>query len=211
MDAAMAYETIDFKLADGIARLTLNRPERLNSFTVQMHEEVADALANLAGARTLILSGAGRGFCAGQDLSDRAVAPGEAVDLGESVEKRYNPLIRTLTSLPMPVIARVNGVAAGAGANIALLFALGLIVKSRRLSEHSIMREEFWRALPPRERPRGEPGRRMARSMLEVTWLRFAKGAAAVAIVLCGLAYASHGTNAAAWAQALRMPAHYAE
>jgi hypothetical protein len=98
-----------------------------------------------------------------------------------------------------------------AGANIALLFALGLIVKSRRLSEHSIMREEFWRALPPRERPRGEPGRRMARSMLEVTWLRFAKGAAAIAIVLCGLASASHGTNAAAWAQALRMPAHHAE
>jgi 2-(1,2-epoxy-1,2-dihydrophenyl)acetyl-CoA isomerase len=115
-----AYETILFSLESGIARLTLNRPERLNSFTVQMHEEVAHALGRLDGARTLVLTGAGRGFCAGQDLNDRAVAPGEAVDLGESVEKRYNPLIRTLTSLPMPVIARVNGVAAGAGANIAL-------------------------------------------------------------------------------------------
>jgi 2-(1,2-epoxy-1,2-dihydrophenyl)acetyl-CoA isomerase len=116
----MAYETIEFKQEGAIARLTLNRPDRLNSFTVQMHEEVADALGRLDGARVLVLTGAGRGFCAGQDLADRAVAPGEAVDLGESVEQRYNPLIRTLTSLPFPVIARVNGVAAGAGANIAL-------------------------------------------------------------------------------------------
>lgn len=114
------YETIELRLEGGIARLTLNRPDRLNSFTVQMHEEVADALGRLDGARVLVLTGAGRGFCAGQDLADRAVAPGAAVDLGESVEKRYNPLVRTLTSLPLPVIARVNGVAAGAGANIAL-------------------------------------------------------------------------------------------
>ena len=117
----MTYRTIDFKAEGGIARLTLNRPDRLNSFTVEMHEEVADALSSLGDARVLVLTGAGRGFCAGQDLNDRAVAPGgAAVDLGESVEKRYNPLIRTLTSLPLPVIARVNGVAAGAGANIAL-------------------------------------------------------------------------------------------
>jgi 2-(1,2-epoxy-1,2-dihydrophenyl)acetyl-CoA isomerase len=116
----MAYETIEFKQDGAIARLTLNRPDRLNSFTAQMHEEVANALGRLEGARVLVLTGAGRGFCAGQDLADRAVAPGEAVDLGESVEQRYNPLIRTLASLPFPVIARVNGVAAGAGANIAL-------------------------------------------------------------------------------------------
>jgi len=125
----MAYETIDFKVEAGIARLTLNRPDRLNSFTVRMHEEVADALGRLADARVLVLTGAGRGFCAGQDLGDRAVAPGEAVDLGESVEKRYNPLIRTLTGLPMPVIARVNGVAAGAGANIAL--ACDIVIAAR--------------------------------------------------------------------------------
>jgi 2-(1,2-epoxy-1,2-dihydrophenyl)acetyl-CoA isomerase len=125
----MAYETIAFKLEGGIARLTLNRPDRLNSFTVQMHEEVADALASLGDARTLILTGAGRGFCAGQDLNDRAVASGEAVDLGESVEQRYNPLIRKLVSLPMPVIARVNGVAAGAGANIAL--ACDVVIAAR--------------------------------------------------------------------------------
>jgi 2-(1,2-epoxy-1,2-dihydrophenyl)acetyl-CoA isomerase len=128
----MAYETIEFKLESGIARLTLNRPDRLNSFTVQMHEEVAEALGRLEGARVLVLTGAGRGFCAGQDLNDRAVAPGTSVDLGESVEKRYNPLIRTLTSLPFPVIARVNGVAAGAGANIALACDIVIAAKSAK-------------------------------------------------------------------------------
>ena len=128
----MTYQTIDFKVEGGVARLTLNRPDRLNSFTVQMHEEVADALDNLGDARALVLTGAGRGFCAGQDLNDRAVAPGEAVDLGESVEKRYNPLIRRLTALPMPVIARVNGVAAGAGANIALACDIVIAAKSAK-------------------------------------------------------------------------------
>jgi 2-(1,2-epoxy-1,2-dihydrophenyl)acetyl-CoA isomerase len=128
----MAYETIEFKLEAGIARLTLKRPDRLNSFTVQMHEEVADALSDLGDARVLVLTGAGRGFCAGQDLNDRAVAPGQAVDLGESVEKRYNPLVRRLTSLPMPVIARVNGVAAGAGANIALACDIVIAAKSAK-------------------------------------------------------------------------------
>ncbi|HYD39090.1 MAG TPA: 2-(1,2-epoxy-1,2-dihydrophenyl)acetyl-CoA isomerase PaaG [Allosphingosinicella sp.] len=125
----MPYRTIEFAVEAGIARLTLNRPDRLNSFTVEMHEEVADALARLDGARVLVLTGAGRGFCAGQDLNDRAVAPGESVDLGESVEQRYNPLVRRLTSLPFPVIARVNGVAAGAGANIAL--ACDIVVAAR--------------------------------------------------------------------------------
>jgi 2-(1,2-epoxy-1,2-dihydrophenyl)acetyl-CoA isomerase len=128
----MAYETIDFKLEGGVARLTLNRPDRLNSFTVQMHEEVADALGRLEGARVLVLTGAGRGFCAGQDLNDRAVAPGEAVDLGHSVESYYNPLIRRLTGLPFPVIARVNGVAAGAGANIALACDIVIAGKSAK-------------------------------------------------------------------------------
>jgi 2-(1,2-epoxy-1,2-dihydrophenyl)acetyl-CoA isomerase len=128
----MAYETIDFKVENGIARLTLDRPERLNSFTIQMHEEVAEALEQLGDARVLVLTGAGRGFCAGQDLNDRAVAPGASVDLGESVEKRYNPLIRRLTGLPMPVIARVNGVAAGAGANIALACDIVIAAKSAK-------------------------------------------------------------------------------
>jgi len=128
----MDYETILLDIAEGAARLTLNRPERLNSFTVQMHDEVSRALEAVAksGARVLVLTGAGRGFCAGQDLSDRAVAPGgEGVDLGESLEKRYNPLIRRLTTLEMPVICAVNGVAAGAGANIAL--ACDIVIAAR--------------------------------------------------------------------------------
>jgi len=95
----MAYETIDFKADDGIARITLNRPDRLNSFTAHMHEELRDALAGLGDARVVVLTGAGRGFCAGQDLNDRAVAPGEAVDLGTTVEKSWNPLVRALAAL----------------------------------------------------------------------------------------------------------------
>jgi 2-(1,2-epoxy-1,2-dihydrophenyl)acetyl-CoA isomerase len=128
----MAYETILFSLDADIARLTLNRPDRLNSFTAKMHEEVADALSSLEGARVLVITGAGRGFCAGQDLNDRAVAPGEAVDLGRSVESYYNPLIRRITTLPFPVIAQVNGVAAGAGANIALACDIVVAAKSAK-------------------------------------------------------------------------------
>jgi 2-(1,2-epoxy-1,2-dihydrophenyl)acetyl-CoA isomerase len=128
----MAYETIDFKADGAVARITLNRPDRLNSFTAQMHEEVRDALANLSDARVIVLTGAGRGFCAGQDLNDRAVAPGEAVNLGETVTQCWNPLVRTLTTLPQPVIARVNGIAAGAGANIALACDIVVAAKSAK-------------------------------------------------------------------------------
>ena len=128
----MAYETIDFKADGAIARITLNRPDRLNSFTAQMHEEVRDALASLGDARVVVLTGAGRGFCAGQDLNDRAVAPGEAVDLGETVQACWNPLIRTLTSLSQPVIARMNGVAAGAGANVAIACDIVVAAKSAK-------------------------------------------------------------------------------
>lgn len=115
--------TIDATAAVGT--ITLNRPERLNAFTVEMHAALAEALDTIERAnpavRALVLTGAGRGFCAGQDLSDRSVsADSEAPDLGESLEKRYNPLVRRLRALPMPVICAVNGVAAGAGANIAL-------------------------------------------------------------------------------------------
>jgi 2-(1,2-epoxy-1,2-dihydrophenyl)acetyl-CoA isomerase len=128
----MTYECIAISNENGIARITLNRPDRLNSFTRAMHGELRDSLANLGEARVVILTGAGRGFCAGQDLNDRAVAPGEAVDLGETVEESWNPLIRTLTELPQPVIARVNGVAAGAGANIALACDLVIAGKSAK-------------------------------------------------------------------------------
>lgn len=129
----MSYQSIAFEVADGIARLTLNRPERLNSFNTVMHSEVQDALGAVrrdASARALILTGAGRGFCAGQDLGDRVVAADAAPpDLGASIESYYKPLVLALRTLPLPVIAAVNGVAAGAGANIAL--ACDLVIAAR--------------------------------------------------------------------------------
>ena len=132
----MVYESILFDIRDGVARLTLNRPDRLNSFTAAMHLEVREALERVQAdqsVRVLVLTGAGRGFCAGQDLVDRAVAPGDAaVDLGESMEKYYGPLVLTLRALPIPVICAVNGVAAGAGANIAL--ACDIVIAARSAS-----------------------------------------------------------------------------
>ena len=131
----MSYQHILFEVSDAVARLTLNRPERLNSFNTAMHAEVRAALTALTGsaARVLVLTGAGRGFCAGQDLNDRAVAPGGAApDLAQSIERYYKPLVLRLRALPMPVIAAVNGVAAGAGANIAL--ACDLVIAARSAS-----------------------------------------------------------------------------
>ncbi len=125
----MTYDSIGFTIDGAIARITLNRPDRLNSFTRAMHTELRDALGRLGDARVVVLTGAGRGFCAGQDLNDRAVAPGEAVDLGATVEADWNPLVRALAGLAQPVIARINGVAAGAGANIAL--ACDIVVAAR--------------------------------------------------------------------------------
>lgn len=129
-------ETIQFRIEAGVAYLTLNRPDKLNSFNTQMHAEIRSVLEDLAHsqqARALLLTGAGRAFCAGQDLSDRAVTPGgAAVDLGESIEKNYRPLVLALRNLPMPVVAAVNGVAAGAGASIAL--ACDVVVAARSAS-----------------------------------------------------------------------------
>ena len=130
----MNYEHILFAAEGGVARLTLNRPDRLNSFNDAMHAEVRDALSHVKAskdARVLLLTGAGRGFCAGQDLGDRAVAPGaEPVDLGASIERNYKPLVLSLRALPLPVVCAVNGVAAGAGANIALACDIVIAAKS---------------------------------------------------------------------------------
>src|SRR4051794_40250487 len=129
----MSYENIQFATEAGIARLTLNRPDRLNSFNDAMHEEVRAALEQVkadTSTRVLLLTGAGRGFCAGQDLGDRAVAPDAApVDLGASIERNYIPLIMGLRALPLPVVCAVNGVAAGAGANLAL--ACDIVIAAR--------------------------------------------------------------------------------
>jgi 2-(1,2-epoxy-1,2-dihydrophenyl)acetyl-CoA isomerase len=128
-----AYETIVLEQSDGIARITLNRPDRLNSFTTAMHQELRGALAQVADARVVVLTGAGRAFCAGQDLNERAVASGgHPVDLGMTVETGWNPLVKALSSMPQPVIAQVNGVAAGAGANIALACDIVVAAHSAR-------------------------------------------------------------------------------
>jgi 2-(1,2-epoxy-1,2-dihydrophenyl)acetyl-CoA isomerase len=131
----MNFKAILFSVENDIARLTLNRPDKLNSFNVEMHRELRQALDSVpaSGARVLVLTGAGRGFCAGQDLGDRAVVPaGQRADLGESIEKYYAPLVLALQNLPLPVIAAVNGVAAGAGANIAL--ACDVVIAARSAS-----------------------------------------------------------------------------
>jgi len=126
-------DSIGLEMEDGHAVLTLNRPDRLNSFNQEMHEALAVAVDRVAESdcRALLLTGAGRGFCAGQDLSDRNVKPGdEAPDLSISLEKFYNPLIRRIRGLRMPVVCAVNGVAAGAGANIALACDIVLAARS---------------------------------------------------------------------------------
>ncbi|MGN6581271.1 MAG: 2-(1,2-epoxy-1,2-dihydrophenyl)acetyl-CoA isomerase PaaG [Bordetella sp.] len=129
----MAYQNILFDLSDGIARLTFNRPDKLNSFTAVMHGEVADAMTRVEteGARVLVITGAGRGFCAGQDLSERKPS-NEPIDLGETVGTYYNPLVKRLHALPMPVVVGVNGVAAGAGANLA--FAGDIVIAKESAS-----------------------------------------------------------------------------
>lgn len=130
----MSEAPLLYTVEDGVARLTLNRPDSLNSFNAELHAEMRQALKAVRqddSVRALLLTGSGRGFCAGQDLSDRNVAPGtEAPDLGESLEKRYNPMLRELRDLPFPTVCAVNGVAAGAGANIALACDIVLAARS---------------------------------------------------------------------------------
>ena len=134
----MSYETILYEEDGPTAFLTLNRPDKLNSFNTRMHEELAQALAQVESgdARSLLITGAGRGFCAGQDLGDRTVTEGDAaVDLGATIERYYNPLVRKIAALPLPVICAVNGVAAGAGANFALACDLVIAAKSAKFME----------------------------------------------------------------------------
>lgn len=120
----------------GYRILTLNRPDKLNSFNEAMHAALSEALDEAEhdeSCRALLLTGAGRGFCAGQDLGDRmGVVGGEPPDLGDTLDRLYNPLIRRLHRLPMPVVCAVNGVAAGAGANVALACDIVLAARSAR-------------------------------------------------------------------------------
>jgi 2-(1,2-epoxy-1,2-dihydrophenyl)acetyl-CoA isomerase len=134
----MNYSLIQFDVHDGVARLTLNRPDKMNSFNADMHAEVRDALDSIqtnAAVRVLVITGAGRGFCAGQDLADAEVrfTPGETPpDLGYVVERHYKPLVMRLSQLRVPTIAAVNGIAAGAGASLAL--ACDLVVATQSAS-----------------------------------------------------------------------------
>ena len=120
------------------ARITLNRPERLNAFTAAMHVALREALDRIEAERGLgamVITGAGRGFCAGQDLNERVAPPGgPPVDLGETVGRDVNPLITRLAALPLPVIAAVNGIAAGAGASLALAADIVVAARSARFT-----------------------------------------------------------------------------
>jgi len=127
----MAFETIRHELEAGVATITLARPEKMNSLTGPMRRELHTAL-RAAGreARAVILTGEGRGFCAGQDLGDAARI--EDLNLAETLREEYEPLIRAIIDCPVPVIAAVNGVAAGAGANLAL--ACDIVIAARSAS-----------------------------------------------------------------------------
>ena len=131
----MNFENIKFEVEAGIARLTLNRPDKLNSFTDDMHAELRVALDHVQddkAIRVLVLTGAGRGFSAGQDLGDRAmqIQAGKMPDIGNTVERNYKPLVLRLQNLRVPTIAAVNGIAAGAGASVALACDLVIATKS---------------------------------------------------------------------------------
>ena len=132
----MKFNAILLDIAEGVATITLNRPDKLNSFTGEMHADLKQAMQIImadAGVRVLMITGAGRGFCAGQDLSERMVGEGkETTDAGNSLEKNYNPLLKQLRALPYPVVCAVNGVAAGAGCNLVL--ACDIVIAARSAS-----------------------------------------------------------------------------
>ena len=128
-------DTIEFSRDAGVARVALNRPDKLNSFTRQMHAELREAIGECErdpAIRAVVITGNGRAFCAGQDLADLSFEPGNMTDLGALIHENFNPLIRRLQALPKPVVARVQGIAAGAGANLAL--ACDLVLAGRSAS-----------------------------------------------------------------------------
>jgi 2-(1,2-epoxy-1,2-dihydrophenyl)acetyl-CoA isomerase len=126
-------ETVILERDGAVAIITLNRPERLNSFNTAATDALKRIFSELhadSSVRAVIITGAGRGFCAGQDLTERVLLPGAPADVGASLETRFNPLVRMMRALPKPIVVAVNGVAAGAGANFALQGDIVLAAKS---------------------------------------------------------------------------------
>jgi len=132
----MAYETLQYEVQEGIATITLNRPDVLNAFNEQMFRELQDVLRAVErdeAVRVVIVTGAGRGFCAGQDLAEmraRYERPEEAMSIGEHLRSRYNPLILRIRNTEKPFIAAINGVAAGAGCSLALACDLRVMAET---------------------------------------------------------------------------------
>lgn len=129
----MNFQTVLFSIENGVASITLNRPDVFNAFNEQLSKDVIDALKLVAkdkSVRVLVITGAGKAFCSGQDLKD--IAGKKDRSLSESLYKRYNPMIKAIRNLPIPVICRLNGVAAGAGCSLAL--ACDMIVASENAS-----------------------------------------------------------------------------
>ncbi len=133
----MNYETILYQVSDGVARITLNRPEVFNACNEQLTTDLRAAFEQAAGddaVRCIVLTGAGRAFCSGQDLKE-APEPGTQRDLRDSLQRRYNPIIRLMRQMPKPIIAGINGVAAGAGLSLALAADIRIMSTDARLVE----------------------------------------------------------------------------
>lgn len=128
-------ETVEFSVDSTVARIYLNRPDKLNAFNAQMHRDFQSVLAEIGrrdDIRCVLLSGHGRGFCAGQDLGERQADATKPLDLGETLDQGFNRSIRLLKRIKAPILCAVNGVAAGAGANLALNCDLVVAKQSAR-------------------------------------------------------------------------------
>jgi 2-(1,2-epoxy-1,2-dihydrophenyl)acetyl-CoA isomerase len=134
----MEFATIKLSIDGAVATLALNRPDRLNALNATVHAEIREAMNRVeanATIRCLVITGEGRAFCSGQDLTERVMSENTQVDTGVSLDRDYNPLVRRLVAFPVPTIAAVNGPAVGAGANLALACDILLFARSAYFQE----------------------------------------------------------------------------